>query len=292
MQPAPQGIVRPAAGDAATDSVVYGAAAGPRSRTASNWLTVDPDASVNNTTLAVMGPQLGYYYPEIVQQIHLSGPGIEAQGAAVPGLAMYLLIGRTEDYAWSLTSANQDVRDVYAEILCEPDGSTPTVESDHYEYDDECVPFEMFDAGTLGDVPIVYPTSVHGPVVGTATSEGRPVALTSKRSTFGRDGLNLGALKDMTEGDADTTENFFESADKFGFTFNWGYANRERHRLLRVGTAARPGRGPRPSPPHAGDRRVRMAGLLGTGRQTAHRRQPDGAPVELEQPVGAGIHAR
>ena len=42
-----------------------------------------------------MGPQLGYYYPEIVQQIHFSGPGIEAQGAAVPGLAMYLLIGRT-----------------------------------------------------------------------------------------------------------------------------------------------------------------------------------------------------
>jgi hypothetical protein len=203
------------------------AAAGPRTRTASNWLTIDPDASVNDTTLAVMGPQLGYYYPEIVQQIHLSGPGIEAQGAAVPGLAMYLLIGRTSDYAWSLTSANQDVRDVYAEILCEPDGSAPTVESDHYEYDGECVAFEQFDAGTLGGEPIVYPTSVHGPVVGTATSEGRPVALTSKRSTFGRDGLNLGALKDMTEGDADTPDAFFESADKFGFTFNWGYANRD-----------------------------------------------------------------
>ena len=222
----PQGIVRTGQRDDAA-SVVYGAAEGPRSRTASNWLTIDPDASVNDTTLAVMGPQLGYYYPEIVQQIHLSGPGIEAQGAAVPGLAMYLLIGRTADYAWSLTSANQDVRDVYAEILCEPDGSAPTVESDHYDYDGECVPFESFDAGTLGGAPIVYPTSVHGPVVGTATSEGRPVALTSKRSTFGRDALNLGALKDMTEGDADTTESFFESADKFGFTFNWGYANRD-----------------------------------------------------------------
>ena len=224
---APQGIVRPTSGDAAPGSVVYGAAGGPRSRTASNWLTVDSDASVNDTTLAVMGPQLGYYYPEIVQQIHLSGPGIEAQGVAVPGLAMYLLIGRTQDYAWSLTSANQDVRDVYVEILCEPDGSAPTVDSDHYEYDGECVAFEMFDAGTLAGAPIVYPTSVHGPVVGTATSEDRPVALTSKRSTFGRDGLNLGALKDMTEGDAETTETFFESADKFGFTFNWGYANRE-----------------------------------------------------------------
>ena len=219
---APEGIMNTGIGTS-----IYDAAAGPRSRTASNWLTIDPDASVNDTTLAVMGPQLGYYYPEIVQQIHLSGPGIEAQGAAVPGLAMYLLIGRTQDYAWSLTSASQDVRDVYAEILCEPDGSTPTIESDHYEFDGECVAFEQFDAGTLGGVPIVYPTSVHGPVVGTATSEGRPVALTSKRSTFGRDGLNLAALKDMTEGDADTPDNFFESADKFGFTFNWGYANRE-----------------------------------------------------------------
>ena len=73
-----------------------------------------------------MGPQLGYYYPEIVQQIHLSGPGIEAQGVAVPGAAMYILIGRTRDYAWSLTSANHDVRDVFAEQLCNPDGSPPT----------------------------------------------------------------------------------------------------------------------------------------------------------------------
>jgi acyl-homoserine lactone acylase PvdQ len=207
--------------------VVYPAASGPPTRTASNWLTIDPEASVNGTTLAVMGPQLGYFYPEIVQQIHLTGPGIEAQGAAVPGLSMYLLLGRTEDYAWSLTSANQDVRDVFAEILCEPDGSAPTRESAHYEFNGECLPFEEFDAGTLGDVPIRYPVSVHGPVIGTATSQGIPIALTSQRSTFGRDGLNLGALKDMTEGDAETHESFFEAANQFGFTFNWGYANRD-----------------------------------------------------------------
>lgn len=205
----------------------YEAADGPIRREASNWLTIDPEQSANGTTLAVMGPQLGYYYPEIVQQIHLSGPGIEAQGAAVPGLSMYMLIGRTRDYAWSLTSANQDVRDVFAEVLCEPDGSEPTVESDHYEFEGECIPFETFDAGTLGDIPFVYPVSVHGPVIATATSEGRPIALTSQRSTFGRDGLNLAALKNMTEGEADTPEAFYEVADQFGFTFNWGYANRD-----------------------------------------------------------------
>ena len=205
----------------------YDAAGQPPVIKASNWLLVEPEESSNGTTLAVMGPQLGYYYPEIVMQMHLSGPGIEAQGAAVPGLAMYLLIGHTEDYAWSLTSANQDVRDVYAELLCEPDGASPTRTSAHYEFDGSCIPFEAFDAGTLSGAPIRYPVSVHGPVIGTALSEGRPVALTRKRSTFGRDGLNLAALKDMTEGDADTPEAFWEVANKFGFTFNWGYANRD-----------------------------------------------------------------
>ena len=163
---------------------------------------------------------------------------------------MYLLIGRTEDYAWSLTSANQDVRDVYAEVLCEPDGSAPTRTSTHYEYDGGCIPFDPFDAGTLSGEPIRYPVSVHGPVIGTALSEGRPVALTRKRSTFGRDGLNLAALKDMTEGDADTPEAFWEVANKFGFTFNWGYANRDGIGYFASGYLPERAAGPRPAPPH------------------------------------------
>ena len=84
---------------------------------------------------------------------------------------MYILIGRTRDYAWSLTSANHDVRDVFAEELCEPDGSAPTRATDHYLFDGECRPFVEFDAGTLNGMPIRYPTSVHGPVIGTATVE-------------------------------------------------------------------------------------------------------------------------
>jgi acyl-homoserine lactone acylase PvdQ len=212
------------------------AAGPPVDRLASNFLIVNSLQSVNATNLAVMGPQLGYYFPEIVMQMHLSAPGIEAQGAAVPGLSMYLLVGRTQDYSWSLTSANHDVRDVYVELLCEPemvepagllaDTLAPTRDSLHYMYDGECIAFEMFDAGTLGDSQLLYPVSVHGPMIGTATSNGQPVALTRKRSTFGRDGLNLAALKAMTEGEASTPEKFWETANKFGFTFNWGYMSR------------------------------------------------------------------
>ena len=64
---------------------------------------------------------------------------------------------------------NEIVRDVYAEMLCSPDGSDPTVDSLHYEYEDECIAFEIFNAGTLNGTPLVYPVSVHGPMIGTAT---------------------------------------------------------------------------------------------------------------------------
>jgi acyl-homoserine lactone acylase PvdQ len=203
------------------------AAAAPARRQASNWLLAAHQRSASGNTLAVMGPQLGYFYPEIVQQIDLHGPGINAQGVAVPGAAMYILIGRTQDYAWSLTSAGHDIRDVYAERLCEPDGSQPTRASTHYLYKGECQPFEIFNAGLLNGQPIRYPVSAHGPVFATATVNGEPYALSRKRSTFARDALNLGALKDMTEGKATTPQRFWSAANKFGFTFNWGYVSRK-----------------------------------------------------------------
>ena len=62
---------------------------------------------------------------------------------------MYILIGRTKNYAWSLTSANHDVRDVFAERLCNPNGSAPTRASTHYVYKGKCRALKDFDAGQL-----------------------------------------------------------------------------------------------------------------------------------------------
>jgi acyl-homoserine lactone acylase PvdQ len=214
-----------ATGTLSTPGIVDASAAPPRKQ-ASNWLLVNPKRSASGNMLAVMGPQLGYYYPEIVEQVHLNAPGVDAQGIGVPGLMMYILIGRTHDYAWSLTSAGHDVRDVFAEKLCNPGGSTPTRASTHYLYKGQCQQFVEFFAGTLNGTPLRYPTSVHGPVIGTATVGGQPYALTRRRSTFGLDALNLAALKDMTDGVATTPEKFFHVANEFGFTFNWGYASR------------------------------------------------------------------
>ena len=202
------------------------AAAAPPRLQASNFLVTAPSRSASGNSLAVMGPQLGYYYPEIVQQIDLHGPGYTAQGVGVPGLAMYILIGRTQDYAWSLTSAGHDIRDVFAEQLCEPDASPPTRDSAHYVFNGQCTAMDTFSPGTLGGTPLTYHVTVHGPVFATATVGGQPYALSRRRSTFLRDALNLGALKDMTEGKASSPARFYRTANKFGFTFNWAYVSR------------------------------------------------------------------
>jgi acyl-homoserine lactone acylase PvdQ len=245
------------------DSAKVDAAAAPPRRKASNFLVVSPDRSASGNSLAVMGPQLGYFYPEIVQQMDLHGPGIQAQGIAVPGLAMYILIGRTKNYAWSLTSAGHDVRDVYAERLCEPDGSAPTRASTHYMFKGKCRRLKDFNAGLLNGKPLRYNTSVHGSVIGTATVQGRPYALARRRSTFLRDGLNLAALKDMTDGKASTPKRFWRAANQFGFTFNWGWASRKATAYFSSGLLPRRPRGLDRRLPTLGTGRYEWRGFLG-----------------------------
>src|SRR5439155_929086 len=111
-----------------------------------------PPATVNDiiAVTAFIGSIFGAGGGGEAANADLLGPGINAQGAAVPGLAMYILIGRTPDYAWSLTSAGHDVRDVFAEKLCEPDGSPPTRASTYYSFDGQCRSMDTFTAGKLG----------------------------------------------------------------------------------------------------------------------------------------------
>jgi acyl-homoserine lactone acylase PvdQ len=194
---------------------------------ASNFLTVSPARSESGDTLTVMGPQLGYFYPQIAYQVDLRGPGIKAQGISVPGGGGPILIGRTPNYAWMITVAEHDMRDQYLERLCNPDGSPPTRDSTHYMYKGRCRAMGTFNAGVLdGSTQLSYRTTVHGPVQGTATVDGRPYAIARKRSNFGQEVLSVAALTGMTEGNASTPQDFWRVANQFDFSFNWIYASR------------------------------------------------------------------
>jgi acyl-homoserine lactone acylase PvdQ len=194
-----------------------------RRKLASNFLLVDKSRSATGEPMAVMGPQLGYYDPEIVVEADIHAPGVNAQGAFVPGGGPYMLLGRTKNYAWSLTTATNDNTDEFLEKLCGPGGRAAT----SYMYRGKCKPMETFDAGTLKGTPLRYHVTVHGPVQGTVLVKGQPYAIAKDRSTYGQDGNSIAALADMTQGRGSTVKGFYRSANEFGFTFNWAYASRQ-----------------------------------------------------------------
>ena len=107
-------------------------------RQGSNALLVSARESKSGKPIAVMGPQTAYFAPQLLMDVDVHGPGIDARGATFAGISLYVLLGHGRDYAWSATSAGQDIIDTFALPLCEPDGSAPTVDSMHYVFNGQC----------------------------------------------------------------------------------------------------------------------------------------------------------
>jgi acyl-homoserine lactone acylase PvdQ len=177
-----------------------------------------------------MGPQLGYFYPEIVMQGDLHGGGISAQGSIAP-ISPYVFIGRAPDFAWSLTSAGSENTQQFLEKLCEPEGGKPTRESTHYEFNGKCIAMTTFHAGTLGATKteaareVTFLETVHGPVSGTVTVGGQPYAVARDRSTRGREPAGELAFSDFDSNRVHSPEQFFKAANNLETTFNIPYVD-------------------------------------------------------------------
>jgi Penicillin amidase len=141
--------------------------------------------------------------------------------APFPG---YMLIGHGTNFAWSLTSAGADIIDTYAEKLC--DGSKTK-----YVYKGKCRAMEKVDAGTIAKgaskVKATFRRTVHGPVIGYATDEktGKQVALSQKRSSYGRETVDQLFNQDLTFGRVKSAKDFVAAAAKTPQTFNSFYAS-------------------------------------------------------------------
>src|SRR3954453_4640796 len=192
-----------------------------RRRYASNFLMVGANRSATGHPLFVAGPQIGYFYPGLTLEMDLKGPGIEARGAAMPGGPGDILIGRGQDHAWSLTSAGSDTNDQFVETLC---GGSDT----KYLYKGKCRTMGKVNAGTIagaGGGPVVFRTTVHGPVQGHATSGGKRVAISFMRSSHGKDVLWQLLFRRMTIGQVSGLNSFYAAAGTSPCTFNVGYAD-------------------------------------------------------------------
>ena len=238
---------------------------------ASNALLVGASRSATGHPLAVMGPQLGYFYPEIVMQIDLHGGGIDAEGVAPP-TEPYVLIGRGKGFAWSLTSATSQNTEQFLSKLCNPDGSPATRGSASYVYKGRCVAMTSFNAGVLGaggSTPaenVVYHQTIYGPVNGTVLVHGAPYAISNLRSTRGREPMSALALADLNDGQVRSPHTFLKAASEFETTFNWFYVDAKNIAYYSSGRLPVNARGTNPDLPTLGNGQYSWHGFLTPGQ--------------------------
>jgi acyl-homoserine lactone acylase PvdQ len=223
-----------------------GAAALRLPLSASNALLVAGRESTTGRPLMVAGPQVAYFNPQILmeQDVHAPAaaglPGIDARGASFVGLNLYVQLGRGRDYAWSATSAGQDIIDTFAVDLCEPDGRAPAVGSMHYRFRGDCLPIEVLrkdnawnptpgDQTPAGTQHLRAERTKLGIVAGRATVRGRPVAFTRLRSTYFHEVDSAAGFMDFNDpAKVRSARTFRNAAAKVGYTFNWFYTDPKR----------------------------------------------------------------
>jgi acyl-homoserine lactone acylase PvdQ len=195
---------------------------------ASNTLMITGSKSASGHPLMVGGPQIGYFYPGLTYEIDMHAPGLQWRGATSAPFPGYMLIGRGEDFATTLTSSSGDIIDQYAERLC--GGSDRK-----YLYKGQCRDMKLFNAGTLNGDPVRFWTTVHGPVVGYATVAGNKRAISSKRSSYGKDVLDQLFFRRLSTGAVNSPASFFDAAAKTPQTFNSFYIDSQHVAMFTSG---------------------------------------------------------
>jgi acyl-homoserine lactone acylase PvdQ len=194
---------------------------------ASNWLLVSARESASGRPIAVMGPQVGYYVPQILMEEDIHGPGLEARGATFPGVNLYVQLGHGRDYAWSATTATSDNVDTFAEVLCQDDF--------HYVYKGDCLQMErldrtnswqpnLVDMTAAGSETLTAYRTVHGIVFARGTVKGKKVAFVSARTTYFHEADSALGFSDLNDpAKVHDARSFQEAASKINFAFNWAY---------------------------------------------------------------------
>ncbi|MFJ6053967.1 penicillin acylase family protein [Streptomyces sp. NPDC092307] len=244
----PQGTALPDAGTVVAEQLVYdrsGAATAPGAadppkpvkQSMSNALLVSGAHTAGGHPVAVFGPQTGYLAPQLLMLQELQGPGISARGASFAGVSMYVQLGRGQDYAWSATSAGQDITDTFAVELCEPGGQAPTTASTHYLYRGTCTPMEKLERTNTWKKSVADPTpdgsyrmqvwrTHYGIVTHRATVAGKPVAYAALRSTYRHEADSIIGFQMLNDPSyVKDARTFQQAAEHIGYAFNWFYAD-------------------------------------------------------------------
>jgi acyl-homoserine lactone acylase PvdQ len=226
---------------------------------ASNWELVSARESRTGHPIGVLGPQVGYFDPQILMEMDVHGPGIDARGATFPGVSLYVLLGHGRDYSWSATTATSDNVDTVAEVLCQDDF--------HYRYKGQCLPMEELDRTNTwsptgvdmtppGTETLKAYRTVHGIVFARGEVGGQKVAFVTERSTYFHEADSALFFARMNDPNAiHGPGSFRRAASKMNFAFNWSYIDSKHIAYYLTGWYPKRARGTSPDFP-----------VLGTGR--------------------------
>ncbi|HEY5976237.1 MAG TPA: penicillin acylase family protein [Solirubrobacterales bacterium] len=226
---------------------------------ASNWEVVSAKESATGNPIGVLGPQVGYFVPQILMEQDLHGPGIDARGASFAGVNLVVQLGHGRDYAWSATSAGADNVDTFAEVLCK--------DKFHYRHRGKCKPMEKLvkteswvpntiDSTEAGTQTLTAYRTVHGIVYARAKVGGKKVAYARQRSTYFHEADSVIGFSKLNEpGVVTGPAGFKKAVEDIGFTFNWAYLDADQIAYAMSGDLPQRAKGTSPDFP-----------VLGTGK--------------------------
>lgn len=259
-------------------------------RQISNALLVSGAHTASGHPIAVFGPQTSYFEPQLLVElaVNVRGGSLHTRGMTFAGLP-YVVIGRGVDFAWSATSGNSDLIDVFVVKTCTADqpraGSDPAPAGvpTGYLHNGACLPFDFiiqswparWNLSVVGKIPPgqnykatrrIIRTKQYGPVFAFATVNGTPVALTRKRSTYRGELDTVVPFFLATRNDVYDAESFQKVFNTTTGTFNWFYIDDEDIAYIHSGRYPVRANGVHPDMPTWGTGQYDWQGFIGLER--------------------------
>lgn len=180
---------------------------------ASNAIAISSKLTTDGSALLLGGPQVGYGAPQLFNEIGLHRSNNDTTGITIPGIPA-IVIGTTNNYAWTLTAGTSDNTDWYYEVLND---------AGQYLFQGQWRNFDCHDETihVLGapDVIVGVCRSIHGPAI--AMYPG--IAYTIKVASRGLELNNVKALSDAQK--EQTIISIDKRLSQFASNFNFMLAD-------------------------------------------------------------------
>ncbi len=219
---------------------------------ASNFLAVAPEHSATGGSLEFGAPQVGYRIPQFFMEVDVHADSFDFRGPALPGASMLIPLGRSTDFAWSLTTGVSDAVDIRVEKLCKPikkgknkgkpSKKKPGADSKYYVFKGKCkkmtqrnevIKTNLSKTESSTETLTIQRTK-HGPVDDRDTVDGWPVAIVTQRFYWMKEADALPLFLDVIR-NTHSVEDFQERIGNFAMSFNAVYADAEDIGYFHVG---------------------------------------------------------